>query len=272
MAVIHFSYLFLLSLLTTLTASQKTSTTVEVDQIFPRNETYAPTRYFPIIWGLQNATTAYPYAFTLYWRLRLADSAVFVLEGDGRFPESDNLDETYSSGAAPTDPIVFHDFPLKMRNFTTGHWELQWRFGFEYNCSLSDPGFPDEHSSKQPWNNVTFSIAEGGKSVELLDNRECESEADGRAVAFGVSPPHPREPDQDCPVVNDTRPNPCALDFTAEAVENITAAAREIGRCPEFEGGLADFPVTCRNHGMRVGFEWTRVVGAISILWALISL
>ncbi|RDW93012.1 uncharacterized protein DSM5745_00334 [Aspergillus mulundensis] len=271
MAFTPFFFICLLSLFLTPTASQTPSSVVEADLIFPHNETYAPMKYFPLLWGLQNATTAYPYGFTLYWRLRLADSAIFVFEGDGRFPENQDWDDMYSHGPTPSDPIFFHDFPLKLRNFSTGHWELAWRFGFEYNCSLTDPGNPEKHSARQPWNSVIFAIDEGGKSVDLLADWDCEMEP-RRAVAFEVSPPHRIESTQDCPVVNHTRPHPCALDFTAEAVENVTAAARALGRCEEFEGGLADFPVNCRNFGMRESIEWTGMLGVLGLVWVFVGL
>ncbi|KAL3479643.1 hypothetical protein BJX99DRAFT_255371 [Aspergillus californicus] len=240
----------LLTLFSSLGTSQTSSTIVEVDQIFPRNKTYAPARYFPLVWGLQNATTAYPFRFKLYWRLSLAISSIYVSQGEGFFPGEEEMFRSYSDGPAPSDPVTFNEFPIKLRNFSTGRWELEWKFGFDHNCSLVDIGWPERHYRKQSYQSVEFTIAEGGEAVDLLGDWDCEAEAEGEidnAVAFEASPPDYREPDQSCPVVNRTTPDPCALQFGVEAVENITIAARELGRCESFEGELADFPVKCRN-------------------------
>lgn len=256
------SFLVLLvSFLSVFTSSRATDM-VELDPIFPRNETYAPLRYFPLAWGLQNAQTAYPYGFKIYWRLSLADSAKFIRQGDGIFPPEDERTGSFSEAPAPSDPVIFHDFPIQLMNFSTGHWELEWRFGFEHNCSLTDPGTPSEHYSQQPWQSLVFAIAEGGKTVDL-EERSCASE---NAVAFKVSEPHYNEYDQTCPVVEQAVPDPCSLEFTAEAAENITAAAREMGGCES--GDLAAIPVTCDNSALRASGWWSRLV-LLGISWSV---
>ncbi|KAL4744270.1 hypothetical protein BDW72DRAFT_199765 [Aspergillus terricola var. indicus] len=202
-------FLFL-TLFSTLSISQPSSTIIELDQLFPRNRTYAPLRYFPLVWGLQNATTAYPLGFKLYWRLSLADSAVYVAQGEGFCPEEEHMADSYSDGPAPSDPVIFNEFPISLRNFSTGRWKLEWKFGFDYNCSLVDPGTPDRHYRKQPYQSVVFTIAKSGKSIDLLRDWDCEAERKSdidSAIAFDTSPPHYLEPDQNCPVVNRTTPN-----------------------------------------------------------------
>ncbi|KAL4752701.1 hypothetical protein BDW72DRAFT_170382 [Aspergillus terricola var. indicus] len=242
----------LITLFSGLATSQELET-VELDQIFPRNETYAPVRYFPFVWGLQNAAAAYPAGFKLYWRLSPVESPIFILEEDGRFPEDTPIDAPYSYGPPPLDPLFFSNFPLTLKNFSTGHWELEWRFGFKYNCSLSDPVILEDHYRKQPWHSVVFTVAEGGKSVDLIENQDCDTEAD-QAAAFKLLQ---NEDDENCPILNTTVPNPCALAFGTATVENITTAARDLGRCPSFNGTLADFPVDCDSSGIRVSVAWT---------------
>ncbi|KAL5340987.1 hypothetical protein BJX70DRAFT_360076 [Aspergillus crustosus] len=71
-------FLLLTTLFSTLSTSQSSGTIIELDHLFPRNKTYAPLRYFPLVRALQNATAAHPLAFKLYWRLSLADSAIYI--------------------------------------------------------------------------------------------------------------------------------------------------------------------------------------------------
>ncbi|KAL4884264.1 hypothetical protein BJY04DRAFT_183255 [Aspergillus karnatakaensis] len=265
-------FLILTTLFSALTTSQSpiSTTIIELDHIFPRNETYAPIHYFPLVWGLQNATAAYPLGFSLYWRLSLADSAVYVSQGRGWFPSDEHMDDSYSYGTAPADPIVFNEFPITLRNFSTGRWQLDWKFGFRSNCSLVDPGTPDEHYRTQPYQSVEFTIAEGGRTVDLLGDWGCRADSESElvsAVAFEISKPHDFEPDQNCPVVNSTKADPCALQFNKEAVGNVTAAARELGRCESFEGELADFPVSCRNSAMPASARWTGSFILFTIGW-----
>ncbi|KAL4764483.1 uncharacterized protein BDW70DRAFT_156647 [Aspergillus foveolatus] len=183
--------------------------------------------------------------------------------------------DSYSDGPAPSDPVIFNEFPISLRNFSTGRWKLEWKFGFDYNCSLVDPGTPDRHYQKQPYQSVVFTIAESGKLVDLLGDWDCEAESKSEAdsaVAFETSPPHYLEPDRNCLVVNSTMPDPCVLLFDVDAVENITAAARELGRCESFDGELADFPVDCRNSAIRVSTRWTGSLILLSIGWLAVML
>ncbi|KAL4756687.1 uncharacterized protein BDW70DRAFT_144524 [Aspergillus foveolatus] len=76
-----------LILLTTLVFGLATSQefqTVELDQIFPRNETYAPVRYFPFVWVYKMQLLRTPLALnytggfhqsslpSLFWRKTVA--------------------------------------------------------------------------------------------------------------------------------------------------------------------------------------------------------
>ena len=94
------------------------------------------------------------------------------------------------------------------------------------------------HYRKQPWHSVVFTV-EGGKTVDLLESQDCDTEADQAAAVDLIQDKN----DENCPVLNTTVPDPCALAFGAAIVENITEATRDLGRCPSFDGTLADFPV-----------------------------
>lgn len=52
------------------TAERKFPTDLQVDLIFPRNETYAPTQLLPIVFGLNNFDAVWPLDMHLTVRVR----------------------------------------------------------------------------------------------------------------------------------------------------------------------------------------------------------
>jgi hypothetical protein len=108
-------------------ASRKwgTPTTLELDLVFPGNETYKPLAYFPVAFLLQYALYAEEFDMFLRWNL----------SRDGQQVEHD------IENIAPPGDRNYVLRPAILVNGTrqvytvTAHWRLDWIFGFQHNCS-----------------------------------------------------------------------------------------------------------------------------------------
>lgn len=104
--------------------------------------------------------------------------------------------------------------------------------------------------------------------MDLLESRNCDTET---CEVTALKLLH-NEDDENCPILNTTVPGPCALAFGATIVENITAEARDLGRCPSFNGSLADFPVDCDSSGISVSVGWWGRWALLGFAWLAIML
>ena len=97
---------------------------VEVDMIFPRNETYAPGPFMPVVFAIQNSAIAAPLDIYITW-------SVYQLDGNA---SSSGVLDLRDANFTRADP--FFVFGLAQRvNGTKGHWAATWDFGFQ-NCSM----------------------------------------------------------------------------------------------------------------------------------------
>ncbi|KAL4909690.1 hypothetical protein BDW74DRAFT_173184 [Aspergillus multicolor] len=210
---------------------------VELDLVFPHNDTYTPLRYFPIILGLQNARAAWPQRFGIRWTLwRFLDFGDLEEMQSDKFPDPLSYHEgTYpfedidasqpgtgvTDGPAPVDPFFYFYFPGHIMNSTAGHWKLTWQFGFFQNCSSSSES-PDRLLNEQPMNEVVFRTEVGGKEVNLTTLQE---RCPGYPRTFRIE--GSMENDGVCPIFGETdpEPEPCALEVPESLWENTTRAA-----------------------------------------------
>ncbi|KAI9371431.1 hypothetical protein BJX61DRAFT_548267 [Aspergillus egyptiacus] len=240
---------------------------VELDLVFPRNDTYAPLDYFPLIWGLRGTLVSWLHGVILHWSLRQTSNPQPSPFAHGEFsigPRGDrptNFVPYVQFGYFP-EPMYIYDFPVELRNFTAGHWVLEWRFGFEQNCSLVRPD-EDDHYRMMPTQQLVFRVAQDGKMVDLLEDRECRAEGEHAFAFLAVN----NTGRYGCPIVENTRPNPCALEFTEAHVGNITARARDLGNCAS--GNLTEINADCeKSAGVRVT-TWTGGLLGLAILWVV---
>ncbi|KAE8141323.1 hypothetical protein BDV38DRAFT_296836 [Aspergillus pseudotamarii] len=217
-----------------------TPQTIELDLVFPRNDTYAPIDYFPLILGLQNAKAAWPQGIMIDWKLEQLDTDMRMEEG--YFPPHEPqyyLGGSYNTrNEPPSDPFIYFHFPFNLRNFTSGHWRYSWRFGFAQNCTAPQ-ATSERWFLSQPRQEVVFRTAAGGRPVDLLDPRD---DCFGEPVTFEIVD-WTRTLWTDlatCPILNETapKPNPCALQFEQTDVGNITAAIEADKGCKP--GSLAN--------------------------------
>lgn len=105
--------------------------TVEVDLVFPRNDTYAPAPLFPIVFAIQNAQAAAGLSFYLGWSIDDVHNDFYGVTSDYRNLQSAN----YS--ASGNDPF-FIVFYTTLLNGTEGHFYLQWMLS-ALSCAPPNP-------------------------------------------------------------------------------------------------------------------------------------
>lgn len=156
------------------------STTIEFDVVFPRNDTYAPTAVFPIIFALQNPKAAAAFRPLSSWYLgKIGNNITDLLEEDhtdvmgprGASEPAGSLGWHGISNiwhTAPTnitsDPhyLVYWTDKLKSPNAEGQYW---LRFEFDtFNCTDSRIWrYSDSIRTK-----ILFTIKEGAKAPDLV--------------------------------------------------------------------------------------------------------
>ena len=98
---------------------------VEVDLIFPRNETYAPGPFMPVVFAIQNSAIAAPLDIYITWH---------VTQLDGNASTSGALD-LRQTNFTRSDPFFVFDVAQRL-NGTEGTWAAAWALSL-FNCSVS---------------------------------------------------------------------------------------------------------------------------------------
>lgn len=200
--------------------------TVEVDLVFPRNETYAPTAFFPIVFAFQNAALVPaldPALDLTLWQ--------GLGHGDGVTLTPIDLTGTNFSGS---DPLYVYTFASNL-NTTSGAastpYSLVWSFSAG-NCSVVDGattiggGFVDA--------SLRFTVAEGGSEADIAAPTDADC-AEMSHLAFNVTgvldvedPTEQYDGYSTCAVFSEATPtpagNPCAATADAAVAASVTAA------------------------------------------------
>ena len=145
---------------------------LEVDLVFPLNETYAPTEHFPVVFAFQNPERAKhlnPYlSYTIWhWDTNFGDDVVV------------GIPELRWTNWSSHDPYLLHTYHGEFN--TEGHWMLKWSLTWqscdEYAFSVgSDTADMIRNSST--WS-TTFTIKNSAPKVDLVAataNKSCPGE------------------------------------------------------------------------------------------------
>ena len=111
------------------TAQVAFPTTVEVDLIFPRNDTYAPTALMPIVFAIQNSQLAAPLDLNFQYD-------IFQLGAPDGPSVSGILDLRWAKFSS-SDPFFAFRSTQKL-NATESEWSLVWTLS-SGNCSGTEP-------------------------------------------------------------------------------------------------------------------------------------
>jgi hypothetical protein len=220
--------------------------TVEVDLIFPRNDTYAPSPEMPLVFAIQNSETAAALnpEFSLH---------IVRLDHNSSAGTSVSL-RTSQANFSSSDPYFVY-WDTNLFNNTEGTWSLIWDVSTR-NCSKQHNIFDDlawPGSTGQTLGNyVMFTTKSGGKPVDLVAATAESTCADTQGFTYNVtdiSPYHPRHesellnddgtPNQrnTCAILSPTPPpppQPCRVKIDAAAASSIVRelACRSWHGCP----------------------------------------
>ena len=176
----------LLALLPCWSAAQLTvPAAVEVDLIFPRNDTYSPTAYMPIVFAIQNSR--YAASLDLAFRYTLSN-------GSGPQTQFTRLMDLEYADFSSSDPYFAIDSVPYMK--TEGIWTFSW-LSFSGNCSqtvvnvtseqnvLGD-GFQGSHTVRG-FAPIEFSIKNGAKQPDLVAATADDTCANSENFTFSVT-------------------------------------------------------------------------------------
>ncbi|KAK3347847.1 hypothetical protein B0H65DRAFT_507845 [Neurospora tetraspora] len=220
--------------------------TVEVDLIFPRNDTYAPSTLFPIVFAFQNAALA----------SSLAPSFDLVL-WDSTFNHTRDPTLNLKWTNFTTEPTFVYTYVSRLNTTADGaptSYSLVWAFGAG-NCSHGGPqflggGFRD--------NSVTFTIQNGAQKPDLVtataNSALCTNASHFAFNLTGTLDVNPAQYDgrNTCAVLSDVQPlvpgDPCAVHVDSATANSISAALTATAcaaispmvSCPSKQNAAAD--------------------------------
>ncbi|RYP18678.1 hypothetical protein DL765_003813 [Monosporascus sp. GIB2] len=254
---------------------------LEVDLVFPRNDTYAPTPDMPVVFAFQNAELARFLNPYISYKIRNWD--------DSSWNDSVSFhhDLSWTNWSSHDPYFVYHYFD----EFNTeGRWWLTWTVSWQ-SCDegwLSDPFVQSNHrrmiSNSSSWSNL-FTTENSGQEVDLVaatTNKPCPEEL---GVAINVTDKTMEVPywvdwsgGETCAVVAPPTltptPDPCRVKIDSAVVASISASVLATqckslyppANCPAEDdksaaqrlvvGGVACFGGCIRSVWFHSGVNW----------------
>jgi hypothetical protein len=220
----------LVVLLACLTTVVEAAGVLEIDVVFPRNETYAPSRWFPVVFAFRNAQLAQHLRPRIVWSIRNA-SNLLQTAPEGR---SHDLSETNWTSQEPY--FVYHFADLEAYE---GRGQLFWWANW-VSCDLSgsEPAFK-VNVTEPSQRSLEFTIKSGGQAVDLVAataNNDATCAQPGVAINVTdetrwVSDVHLEAQgygDLTCAVLASSTPtptaNPCQVEINSAAAASMWAS------------------------------------------------
>lgn len=219
---------------------------LQVDLIFPRNETYAPTQLFPIVFGVNNLDAVWP----LDMRLHVMVESISAQQ-DEDTPSWTWKDVSLNSGelektVGEAPGTHFFHFPaVNMTNGTTDNYKILWDFILPNRCfdNATDPeddyggrgwsSSPDGYASR----GLRFSTAPEAQLPNIEDTvNSCSEPKEDDSVAVRVTEVRTTyDGDRPCPVLEtDVKPAKCVFKSAAkELAADVSEAMLDEMRCEE---------------------------------------
>lgn len=220
--------------------------TVEVDLIFPRNDTYAPSTLFPIVFAFQNAALA-----------SSLDPGFDLVLWDSTFTNASDPGLNLKWTNFTNEPTFVYTHVSRLNTTADGaptSYSLSWAFGAG-NCSNGGPrfiggGFRD--------NSVTFTIQTGAQKPDLVaataNSASCTNASHFAFNLTGTLDVDPAQYDgrNTCAVLSDVQPlvpgDPCAVHVDSATASSISAAltatacaaVSPVVSCPSKQSAAAD--------------------------------
>lgn len=185
------------------TAQASLPATVEVDLIFPRNDTYAPSPNLPFVFAIQNSEVAAA--------LNPEFSLQIVEVGSNHSVGKSVALRTSKANFSSSDPYFVY-WDTNLFNHTEGTWSLLLDVG-TLNCSKQD-NFKGPHDQVLS-NYLMFTTKSGGKPVDLVAATAESTCADTQGFTYNVTDILPGTPLPEWQRLNDdgtpNQRNTCAV-------------------------------------------------------------
>ena len=231
--------------------------TVEFDLVFPRNDTYAPTTLFPIVFAAQNSHYAAVLEPAMTYRIFSMDDY-----NKGRDYELDLRWSNFSS----TDPFFTHAAVRRFLN-VEGTWGFLWSLS-TVNCSYGT-GLDGAVGTGGTLNSTVtvFTTKLGAPLPDLVAATDASTCAEADSRAFNLTG---LMDDTSCAILSSTVPlpasNPCAVKVDSAIASSISAAMTSTD-CTQ----QAHPVVSCPPDGNGAGQAGTFRVGKAAWLIATFS-
>ena len=209
---------FMLAVASTLSAAAAADVTfpatVEVDFVFPRNETYAPTPVFPIVFAIQNLPAASPIG-----PLEITWTILKIGSDQPPFGEPIVVNNTDS-----TDPHYVNLWTGALDGAdAAGTYQLYWMVTYMRCLGKEDAGLISDGRE----HNFTFTLDPGAQQPDLSANLDA-CPAQSAAIMIERSWPMESGGSRDvCGVVSrrnrDPPASPCAVKLDSAAASSIAA-------------------------------------------------
>lgn len=203
-------------------ATPPTSGTLEIDFLFPRNETYAPHALMPLVIALQKPSLALGVA-SIGWGIARGGNSTdpyFLYASGGVWEPGNTLFEPNLTYAV--EPY-FSYRAIDTLAYPEGLWTLYWTI-YINNCSTPD-------HAVQKSGSVTFTTSKNGKAPDLEAATAPGACRNVPGYAFDISSVHQNttvhEYENKCGVLGpykESDANPCGASINATAASSISAA------------------------------------------------
>ncbi|CAI7636568.1 unnamed protein product [Penicillium bialowiezense] len=197
-----------------------TSGVLEVDLVFPRNETYAPTAEMPVVFAIQNPHLVGPLNMNVFYFITPYRDYMNVDD-----PSQFDLSPISSSD---NDPYFLYNKSDSAN--TEGIWELTWAVDYGYCKGFS--GEPLFYTNNSTISSIVFTTKSGAAEPDLAAATKDGVCATGVA-AWNVTKSLDAEKsahwaDEKCAFLSRRSPwadvDPCAVKFDAATASNISIA------------------------------------------------
>lgn len=270
--------LFLLFSLIAPATTQEFPAKVQVDLIFPKNETYAPTGYFPVVYAIRNFQVAEPLGLDLYGTIKTHRSRKSLIDDSirGRDFDSWRIPDRYRyfggvwGESRDADPMFLVTSITPITNGTDTHFYVGWTMGMANCTDLLRSEAPQivDRNGNIPWETeeqlVEFSIAPDGK---VPDIEEAIRSCDYQSFAINVEGTGHGSPEAECGDLRNVKPSDhCDLlsDYAEEVAANVSDRVLSRLGCEKgtWQDMMEDCPDLAVRYGQRSG--WAALVAVLT--------
>jgi hypothetical protein len=206
-------------------ATSDTSGVVEVDLVFPRNDTYAPGPYVPIVFAVQTPELATLLNLRIGFQIWNTTNGSIVDEGSfGDSFETGYFNWTNTSSNSPE--FVYRHY----EKFNTGgKWNLVWNVLWA-NCTYDarrEKSYLDGQSQSSL---ITFTTNKTAQDIDLVDATTDDDCREEQGIAFNVMDTTVvaggYNVGEQCAVLENTTltPSPCRVKIDSTTASSMSAA------------------------------------------------